>query len=142
MGLLPSARRPARVGAKGPAPPPRPWHDHPALIATGLAHTLRSGALASAVACAAIALAVAGTAAAGVSVGVNDDAGKDPSLLSWFYPTMGSEGLQGDTLTLRWDEGSPTTVPDQEAVSEAIATAKANGVTIELDLYPLHSQVF
>ena len=100
------------------------------------------GVLASAAACAGTALALAGPAAAGVSVGVNDDAGKDPSLLSWFYPTMGSEGLQGDTLTLRWDEGSPSTVPDQAAVSQAIATADANGVTIELDLYPLHSQVF
>jgi len=101
-----------------------------------------AAALVSAVACVGIVLAFAGTAAAGVSVGVNDDAGKDSSLVQWFYPTMGSEGLQGDTLTLRWDEGSPTTVPDRAAVSQAIAAAKANGVTVELDLYPLHSQVF
>ena len=77
-----------------------------------------------------------------MTVGVNDEAGRDPSLADWFYPTMGSEGLQADTLTLRWDDGSPTAVSDQEEVSRAIATAKANGVTVEFDLYPLHSQVF
>ena len=108
--------------------------------ARALAHA--AAALISTVACVGIAFALAGTAAAGVSVGVNDDAGKDPSLAQWFYPTLGSEGLQVNTLTVRWDEGSPTTVPGQAAVSRAIAAAKANGVTVDLDLYPLHSQVF
>ena len=106
------------------------------MIVAELAHRLRL------VASFGIALALAGPAAAGVIVGVNDDAGKDPALLQWFYPTLGAEGLQGVTLTLRWDEGSPTTVPGQAAVSQAIAAAKANGVSVELDLYPLHSQVF
>jgi len=34
-------------------------------------------------------------------VGVNDDAAKDASKVGWFYPTMGAEGLQASTVTLR-----------------------------------------
>ena len=33
-------------------------------------------------------LALVGPAGAGLSVGVNDDAGKDPALTSWFFPTI------------------------------------------------------
>ena len=77
-----------------------------------------------------------------LTVGVNDDAGKDTAQAGWFYATAGAEGLQNDSITLRWDDGSPTTVPDQEGVQRALALAAANGVTIELDLFPLHSQVF
>ena len=33
-------------------------------------------------------------------------------------------------------------MPDQAAVTRAIAAAKANGQTVELDLFPLHSQIF
>jgi len=143
MGLILSAGRPAPDQGGGAELPVRVRGRILAtLIVAGPATTLRRGALVAAVACAGIALALAGTAAAGVSVGVNDEAGKDPSLVPWFFPTMGSEGLQGDTLTLRWDDGSPTTVPDEEEVSQAIAVATANGVSVELDLYPLHSQVF
>ncbi len=88
------------------------------------------------------AASLTGAAAAGLVVGVNDDAAKDPAAVGWFYPTMGSEGLQLSTLSLRWDDTSPTTVPDQAAVNRAIAAAKANGQTVELDLFPLHSKVF
>ncbi len=95
-----------------------------------------------ALAAAVVALGPAGLARAGLVVGVNDDAAKDPAAVGWFYPTMGAEGLQVSTLTLRWDDGSPTTVPDQAAVNRAIAAARANGQTVELDLFPLHSQVF
>jgi hypothetical protein len=103
-----------------------------------LGNPRRSTALVFAV----LALGLTGTATAGVSVGVNDDAALDPTLAPWFYPAMGSEGLQLDTITLRWDEGSPTTVPGQASVTQAIAGAAANGVTVELDLFPLHSMVF
>jgi hypothetical protein len=87
-------------------------------------------------------LALAGGARAGVIVGVNDDAGKNPAQAGWFFPAMGAEGLQDDAITLRWDEASPTTVPDEARVTRALELAAANGVTVELDLFPLHSQVF
>ena len=90
----------------------------------------------------AVALLFPAASGAGLVVGVNDDAAKDPTEVGWFYPTMGAEGLRTSTITLRWDEGSPTTVPDQAAVARAVSAAKANGQTIELDLFPLHSMAF
>ena len=87
-------------------------------------------------------LALAGLADASLIVGVNDSAPLDPTQLAWFYPTMAAEGLQLDTLTLRWDDTQPTLVPSQAQVTLAIAAAAANGVQVELDLYPLHSMVF
>ena len=91
-----------------------------------------------AVATALLLSAVAGAA----EIGVNDDAAKDPAQVGWFYPTLAAEGLTGSTLTLRWDEGAPTAIPDQAAVTRAIAAAAANGATVELDLFPLHSMAF
>jgi hypothetical protein len=70
---------------------------------------------------------------------VNDDAAKDLAQVGWLYPTMGAEGLQVSTITLRWDETAPTAIPDEAAVARAVAAAKANGQSVELDLYPLHS---
>jgi hypothetical protein len=90
----------------------------------------------------AAALMLVGAARADVTVGVNDDAGQDAAQAGWFYATAGAEGLQVDAITLRWDDGSPSTVPEQAEVERALALAEANGVTIELNLFPLHSQVF
>jgi hypothetical protein len=90
----------------------------------------------------AAALVLVGAARADVTVGVNDDAGRDAAQAGWFYATVGAEGLQDDAITLRWDETSPATVPDQAGVERALALAATNGVAIELDLFPLHSQVF
>jgi NADH:ubiquinone oxidoreductase subunit len=87
-------------------------------------------------------LALAGTAAANLSVGVNDDASKDAGVSAWFYSTMQSVGLKINTLTLLWDEGAPTEITGAAAIDQAIAKAKTNGVTIELDLYPMHSMAF
>ncbi|HEY3920652.1 MAG TPA: hypothetical protein VGL76_00905, partial [Gaiellaceae bacterium] len=89
-----------------------------------------------------ITLAFAGTASANLAVGVNDDTGKDASASTWFYSTMQSEGLKISTLTLLWDETNPTDIPGAAAVDQAIAKAKAAGITIELDLYPMHSAAF
>ena len=75
-------------------------------------------------------------------IGVNDDAAKDPAQVGWFYPALAGEGLTESTLTLRWDEGAPTAIPDQAAVTRAIAAATANGASVELDLFPLHSMAF
>jgi FG-GAP repeat protein len=87
-------------------------------------------------------LLLAGGANAGVIVGVNDDAGRSVAQAGWFYPTMGAQGLTVDTITLRWDENAPAALPDQESVEQALELAAMNGVTVELDLFPLHSQVF
>ena len=59
-------------------------------------------------------------------------------------PTMQADGLKMNALTIRWDETQPTTIdPDLQATSRSvIAAAQAAGVTVELDLYPLHSQAF
>ena len=87
-------------------------------------------------------LVLAGTAAANLSVGVNDDASKDAGVSSWFYSTMQSVGLKINTLTVLWDERSPTEIAGAGAIEQAIANAKSSGVTIELDLYPMHSMAF
>ena len=78
----------------------------------------------------------------GLTVGVNDDTGKLDVLRDWFFPTLAADGLTVNTITLSWDDGNPISIPGQKAVSSAIADAQTNGVSIELDLYPLHSQVF
>ena len=95
-----------------------------------------------ALAAAAAALAATGGAAANLSVGVNDDASKSPLVAPWFYSTMQSLGLRINTLTLLWDETDPTEIAGAGAIDDAIAQAEASGVTIELDLYPLHSMAF
>ena len=86
-----------------------------------------------------VALAVPATAAA-LLVGVNDDAAIDPADATWFSATMGKQGLQFVTVTMRWDEGAPAAIPGEDAVTAAIARAAASGEAVELDLYPLHSQ--
>ena len=86
------------------------------------------------------AAALVSTALAGAAgIGVNDDAAKDPAQVGWFYPALAGEGLTQSTVTLRWDESAPTAIPDQASVTRAIAAAAANGATVELDLFPLHS---
>jgi hypothetical protein len=86
------------------------------------------------------ALVIAGGAPATVVVGVNDDAGKIATFSSWVYSTMQSEGLKSNTLTLTWDDTAPSDISAQDAVSAAIDAAAAAGISIELDLYPVHSQ--
>ena len=56
---------------------------------------------------------------------------------------MGAEGLQISTLDAALGRHrSRRRSPSQAAVTAAIAAAKANGATVELDLFPLHSQAF
>jgi hypothetical protein len=97
-----------------------------------------------AVVCLGVAFALAGSASADVAVGVNDDAGKFESEVSWFYPTMAETGLAVNAITVRWDDFAvaPLTEHDQARIEQAIERAEANGVTIALDIYPLRSQVF
>ncbi len=88
------------------------------------------------------ALVLSGTASADLRVGVNDDAGKYEPDPTWFFPMMATTGLTVNAITLRWDETAPTAIADQAIIAEAIARAEASGVTVELDIYPLHSQAF
>ena len=85
-------------------------------------------------------LVLVGSAPAGLVIGVNDDAGKIDTFSSWVYSTMQSEGLKLNTLTLTWDDTDPTSIPAEDVVTKAVAAAAVNGISIELDLYPLHSQ--
>jgi hypothetical protein len=78
----------------------------------------------------------------GLAVGVNDDTGKLDDVRDWFYATMAAEKLTVNTISLIWDDTDPTTIPAQDTVTNAIAAAQALGITVELDLYPAHSQVF
>src|SRR6187431_2841625 len=94
----------------------------------------------TAVACVCLTLVLGASASAGVIVGVNDDAGKLDGNAAWFYPTVATTGLEMNAITLRWDETAPTVIPADAVVAAAIAKAKASGVDVELDVYPLHSQ--
>jgi hypothetical protein len=97
-----------------------------------------------ALACVCAALVPCGSAAAGLIVGINDDVKYEAAASTFFMPTMQSEGLRMNALTIRWDETDPAGIqPDlQDYLTQAIGDAAAAGVTVELDLYPLHSQVF
>ena len=88
-----------------------------------------------------LALALLAQAQASLTVGINDDAATEAASAGWFFPTMQAEGLTLDSITLRWDETAPTTIPaDQvQAVNTVLASAAQAGITVELDLYPLHA---
>src|SRR5579863_829449 len=98
----------------------------------------------AALGCVCAALVLCCSAAANLIVGINDDAKYEASMPSFFMPTMVSEGLKLNALTIRWDETATTPIdPELEAnISQVISQAQSGGVTVELDLYPLHSQVF
>jgi FG-GAP-like repeat len=87
-------------------------------------------------------LALTGSASAGLVVGINDDAAKNESVSPWFYGAMEDEGLALNAISLRWDDLDPTDIPTASSVADAIAQAKSVGVSVELDLYPLHAQAF
>jgi Cellulase (glycosyl hydrolase family 5) len=82
------------------------------------------------------------SASANLIVGINDDVKYEASQPAFFMPTMAADGLKMNALTIRWDETQPTSIdPDlQTYLTQVIAAAQTAGVTVELDLYPLHSQ--
>jgi hypothetical protein len=88
------------------------------------------------------ALAIAGPAGAGVSVGVNDDAGKYSDGAPQFWQTMSQNGLRQNAITILWDETQPTTILDQSFIQHALPAAQAAGVKVVFDVYPMHSQAF
>src|SRR5215469_11292768 len=95
----------------------------------------------AALALAALAILIPGSAAANLIVGINDDVKYEASQPAFFMPTMVADGLTMNALTIRWDETQPTSIdPDlQDYLTQVIAAAQTAGVTVELDLYPLHS---
>src|SRR5215471_14798492 len=94
----------------------------------------------------ALALAAAvflpGAASANLIVGINDDVKAEATQPGFFMSTMVADGLKTDTLTIRWDEYQSTAIDAgvQADIQQVIAAAATAGVTVELDLYPLHSQ--
>ncbi len=102
------------------------------------------GKLGALAACLCTGFVLCGTAAANLIVGINDDVKYEAASPTFFMPTMQADGLKVNTLTLRWDDTQPTTIdPDQAAaLSTVIPEAQAAGVTVQFDLYPLHSQAF
>jgi hypothetical protein len=97
-----------------------------------------------AIACVCAAVLSCGPAAANLIVGVNDNVQLEAADSSFFMSTMQSEGLTIDALTLRWDDLQPSSIdPGLEAdLQQVIGDAQSAGITVELDLYPLHSAAF
>jgi hypothetical protein len=93
---------------------------------------------------AAAVLVLAAAARAVLVVGVNESLDLQAAGTSWFVSTMGTEYLGVDTITLRWDETVAAPIPPEVEgeLSAVISAAQAAGLTVELDLYPMHSQVF
>lgn len=86
--------------------------------------------------------AAAGTASADNIVwGVNDDLGKYEDGNGPFWTTLRSVGLTSDSMSLRWDDTSPTGFDGDQAefVPAALDAATVAGVSVTLDVYPLHS---
>src|ERR1700748_1029607 len=91
-----------------------------------------------------LAVVVPCSASATLIVGINDDVKYEASVPTFFMPTMQADGLKMNALTMRWDDTQPSTVdPDLSSyIGSVITAAQTAGVTVELDLYPLHSQAF
>ena len=102
------------------------------------------GKVFAALACVCAALVPCSSAAANLIVGINDDVKYESTVPAFFMPTMKAEGLKLNALTLRWDDTQPTAIDPLLAgyVTSVISAAAASGVTVEFDLYPLHSQAF
>jgi hypothetical protein len=91
-----------------------------------------------------LAVVVPCSASASLIVGINDDVKYEASVPTFFMPTMQADGLKMNALTMRWDDTQPSTIdPDlSNYIGSVITAAQSAGVTVELDLYPLHSQAF
>ncbi len=90
-----------------------------------------------ALACALITVVFAPAAQAELKVGAADDHPKgSPEVAQRFYDAMKDAGLTENRMTLVWDPSTPTTVPDREAVAQAVELAGARGVHITLAIYP------
>jgi hypothetical protein len=82
----------------------------------------------------------------GVRFGVNVDEGMFEKGQGPFFGTLTGLGMHDDTITVRWDETSPTGFEDlgggttlQSFLPDAVAAAGLAGVTLTFDVYPRHS---
>lgn len=97
------------------------------------------GAVCAALALVVFLLAGAGRAAAdGITWGVNDDAGKYEPADGPFWTALESVGLTSDTMTVRWDDRSPTGFVGEDGtfLGPALTAAEAAGVAVTFDVYP------
>lgn len=89
----------------------------------------------------------AGQAAADtVRFGINDDQGMFEKGDGPFFSTLVGLGMHDNTITVRWDETSPTGFEDlgggttlNDFLPNAVAAADLAGVTLTFDVYPRHS---
>ena len=82
------------------------------------------------------ALALAGGAAA-AGIGANDDTGKfaaDGGTL--FFSQMADLGLKQSVMTVRFLPSDPTSIPDGDALDQAIPVAQLAGLRVTLAVYP------
>ncbi len=102
------------------------------------------GKVIAALACVCAALVPCSSAAGALVVGINDDVKYESTVPAFFMPTMHADGLKLNALTIRWDDTQPATIdPDLAGyLTTVVGEAAASGVTVEFDLYPLHSQAF
>lgn len=89
----------------------------------------------------ALGLGAARASADNIVWGVNDDAGKYQPSGGPFWTTLQSVGMTSNTITLRWDETSPTGFDgtDADSLALSLTEARAAGVSVTFDVYPRHS---
>jgi len=95
---------------------------------------------------AALAITAGAALADNVRFGVNDDEGMFEKGTGPFFANLTTLGMHDNTVTVRWDETSPTGFEDlgggvtlQAFLPKVVATAAAAGVALTFDVYPRHS---
>jgi hypothetical protein len=95
---------------------------------------------------AALAITAGAALADNVRFGVNDDEGMFEKGAGPFFANLTTLGMHDNTVTVRWDETSPTGFEDlgggvslQAFLPKVVATAAAAGVALTFDVYPRHS---
>jgi hypothetical protein len=86
--------------------------------------------------CALVALAAAAPARADIAVGVADSLPKsEPANAKRFFETMNDVGLTENRISIVWESGRPTTIPDREALDQAVELAGAHGIRLTFAVY-------
>ncbi|HEY5294340.1 MAG TPA: hypothetical protein VIJ70_02540 [Gaiellaceae bacterium] len=95
---------------------------------------------------AALAITAGAALADNVRFGVNDDEGMFEKGTGPFFANLTALGMHDNTVTVRWDETTPTGFEDlgggvtlQAFLPKVVATAAAAGVSLTFDVYPRHS---